>query len=160
MENCFALRCARICAATRGQRRGKGWDWRTGHERIGNTAINLGATQYWPAIEQWHRDGLIDPDLDDIDNIRFTIFAGADARLDRMHKPRYIRDTAAEMSWWACFTEESFADDLSGCDDDSNNRHGDPLALPFVREQPKVGRNDPCPCGSGKKFKKCCGANL
>ncbi|MBN1164481.1 MAG: preprotein translocase subunit SecA [Candidatus Krumholzibacteriota bacterium] len=25
------------------------------------------------------------------------------------------------------------------------------------REQPKVGRNDPCPCGSGKKYKKCCG---
>ena len=24
----------------------------------------------------------------------------------------------------------------------------------------KVGRNDPCPCGSGKKFKKCCGRNL
>ena len=23
---------------------------------------------------------------------------------------------------------------------------------------PKVGRNDPCPCGSGKKFKKCCGS--
>jgi len=28
---------------------------------------------------------------------------------------------------------------------------------PLRREQPKVGRNDPCPCGSGKKFKKCCG---
>ena len=27
----------------------------------------------------------------------------------------------------------------------------------FRRESPKVGRNDPCPCGSGKKFKKCCG---
>ena len=26
------------------------------------------------------------------------------------------------------------------------------------RTQPKVGRNDPCPCGSGKKYKKCCGA--
>ena len=26
----------------------------------------------------------------------------------------------------------------------------------FVREGPKVGRNDPCPCGSGKKYKKCC----
>ncbi|HOB72606.1 MAG TPA: YchJ family metal-binding protein, partial [bacterium] len=25
------------------------------------------------------------------------------------------------------------------------------------RESPKTGRNDPCPCGSGKKFKKCCG---
>ena len=29
---------------------------------------------------------------------------------------------------------------------------------PIVREEPKVGRNDPCPCGSGKKFKKCCGS--
>jgi preprotein translocase subunit SecA len=28
---------------------------------------------------------------------------------------------------------------------------------PTVREEPKVGRNDPCPCGSGKKYKKCCG---
>ena len=28
---------------------------------------------------------------------------------------------------------------------------------PVVREAPKVGRNDPCPCGSGKKYKKCCG---
>jgi preprotein translocase subunit SecA len=29
----------------------------------------------------------------------------------------------------------------------------------IVREAPKVGRNDPCPCGSGKKYKKCCGAD-
>jgi preprotein translocase subunit SecA len=28
---------------------------------------------------------------------------------------------------------------------------------PFKRDKPKVGRNDPCPCGSGKKYKKCCG---
>lgn len=27
---------------------------------------------------------------------------------------------------------------------------------PFVREEPRVGRNDPCICGSGKKYKKCC----
>ena len=27
----------------------------------------------------------------------------------------------------------------------------------YRREAPKVGRNDPCPCGSGKKYKKCCG---
>jgi SEC-C motif-containing protein len=29
---------------------------------------------------------------------------------------------------------------------------------PVVRETPKIGRNEPCPCGSGKKYKKCCGA--
>jgi preprotein translocase subunit SecA len=34
-----------------------------------------------------------------------------------------------------------------------------PLAIQRpVRVGPKVGRNDPCPCGSGKKYKKCCGA--
>lgn len=39
------------------------------------------------------------------------------------------------------------------------------LALPgkvetFRRETPKIGRNDLCPCGSGKKYKKCCGKGL
>lgn len=28
---------------------------------------------------------------------------------------------------------------------------------PKRREEPRIGRNDPCPCGSGKKYKKCCG---
>ena len=30
------------------------------------------------------------------------------------------------------------------------------LSQPIVRSEPKIGRNDPCPCGSGKKYKKCC----
>jgi len=32
-----------------------------------------------------------------------------------------------------------------------------PKGQTIVRAQPKVGRNDPCQCGSGKKYKKCCG---
>ena len=32
-----------------------------------------------------------------------------------------------------------------------------PVRQPSRRSEPKVGRNDPCPCGSGKKYKKCCG---
>lgn len=52
---------------------------------------------------------------------------------------RLITDTAQELSGWACFKKEkpsepSISDILSW----------------------KAGRNDPCPCGSGKKFKKCC----
>lgn len=39
-----------------------------------------------------------------------------------------------------------------------HHHHHEPQA-PLVRELPKVGRNDPCVCGSGKKFKKCCGLN-
>ena len=52
-------------------------------------------------------------------------------------------------------------DDACGCGHDHHHHghhhhhnHG-PIA-PFVRSGPKVGRNDPCPCGSGKKYKKCC----
>ena len=33
------------------------------------------------------------------------------------------------------------------------------MTIPVKRSEPKVGRNDPCPCGSGKKYKKCCGAH-
>jgi preprotein translocase subunit SecA len=29
-----------------------------------------------------------------------------------------------------------------------------------VKKAPKIGPNDPCPCGSGKKYKKCCGAGV
>jgi len=36
---------------------------------------------------------------------------------------------------------------------------GDMQVQQVVRSAAKVGRNDPCPCGSGKKYKKCCGAS-
>jgi len=38
-----------------------------------------------------------------------------------------------------------------------NSGDGDEGRQPKRRESPKVGRNDPCPCGSGKKYKQCCG---
>ncbi|MCB9073188.1 MAG: YchJ family protein [Bdellovibrionaceae bacterium] len=38
-----------------------------------------------------------------------------------------------------------------------HHHHHEPVA-PIQREAPKIQRNDPCPCGSGKKYKKCCGA--
>ncbi len=40
---------------------------------------------------------------------------------------------------------------------EGEGHHADhPHVETVVRSEPKVGRNDPCPCGSGKKFKKCC----
>jgi len=38
-----------------------------------------------------------------------------------------------------------------------NRGDGPPLQQPEGRKDKKIGRNDPCPCGSGKKYKKCCG---
>ncbi len=35
---------------------------------------------------------------------------------------------------------------------------GPAVSRPVARAAPKVGRNEPCPCGSGRKYKRCCGA--
>jgi preprotein translocase subunit SecA len=37
------------------------------------------------------------------------------------------------------------------------NRYAEEGAKQPARKENRVGRNDPCPCGSGKKYKKCCG---
>jgi HEAT repeat protein len=65
--------------------------------------------------------------------------------------------------------EEIFSAFSTSSDDDDYEPERSPLnrvkaiedfnevTMPFRREGPKIGRNDPCPCGSGKKYKKCCG---
>jgi hypothetical protein len=71
-------------------------------------------------------------------------------------------DTIAELEHWGCFQPESMRDDESdpfGCDDLDSDDLGPPWLpnnLPKRNPYRHVGRNDPCPCGSGKKFKKCC----
>jgi preprotein translocase subunit SecA len=52
---------------------------------------------------------------------------------------------------------ESHADAGAGADGDGERPRSKQETV--VRTQPKVGRNDPCPCGSGKKYKKCHGAS-
>jgi uncharacterized protein YecA (UPF0149 family) len=49
---------------------------------------------------------------------------------------------------WGSLTDDDFPESL-----DYSSRQPQPI----VRTEPKVGRNDPCPCGSGKKFKFCHG---
>lgn len=70
---------------------------------------------------------------------------------DNSDKFDKIKDTIKEMSWWACFNNN-----------ENPNINYDKINEFMESEQakikplPKVGRNDPCPCGSGKKYKKCC----
>lgn len=40
---------------------------------------------------------------------------------------------------------------------EDNEEFNEEVQETYIREEAKVGRNDPCPCGSGKKYKKCCG---
>jgi len=65
------------------------------------------------------------------------------AMLKENRQCRLINDVITEMEWWACFHQEA-------------NLKQDPATRLKYANQSKVGRNDPCPCGSGKKYKKCC----
>ena len=56
--------------------------------------------------------------------------------------------------------QEVSAYEQSGAPTATTNAPDAAAQRPQQREEPKVGRNDPCPCGSGAKFKKCCGKTL
>ena len=65
----------------------------------------------------------------------------------------YLPDVISKrQERWA---QERAAEHVHDMDDHDRDIFDGP-ALPHVRETPKVGRNEPCPCGSGKKYKKCC----
>lgn len=51
-----------------------------------------------------------------------------------------------------------FVDGESHTHKEGEGHHHHEPQEPVVRAEPKIGRNDPCHCGSGKKFKKCCAA--
>jgi vesicle coat complex subunit len=95
---------------------------------------------------KWIEDNYIDYGF-----IEETLTAGKDNVLERYKHDshhQFIDDTIEELHWWACFQEESFAKEEYVEDIYDDNQ---PI------KEFKTGRNDPCPCGSGKKYKKCCG---
>ncbi len=55
------------------------------------------------------------------------------------------------------YLTNQFIDESVACCNDTSCC---PPKVPIQRDAPKVGRNDPCICGNGRKFKKCCGKYL
>jgi hypothetical protein len=53
--------------------------------------------------------------------------------------------------------EEREGDEPEGLSPEAPSDDSLPAGKTIVRDEPKVGRNDPCPCGSGRKHKRCCG---
>ena len=64
-----------------------------------------------------------------------------------------IENTIEEIGWWSCFKEDK------DWEDQKKQKRKTPVIVqsPHKSKAEKIGRNAPCPCGSGKKYKKCCG---
>ena len=127
-------------------------------------------------IRQAYQDGLIDPQDIHPHDIRDAMARGKEQVLETLRRERgLIEDLEEEMGWMAGFEPAAlkfeppnakFEPPIAKFEPPSANSTGSAeserpaefeVAEPYRRPGPKVGRNDPCPCGSGKKFKKCCG---
>ena len=104
-------------------------------------------------IERAFADEIVETELITRKDVKCSLEQDKEKTLELLiNEPNYklIDDTAAEVSQWHCFQPAPKPAKVSAIE-----QFGKPVE---ARTQPKVGRNEPCPCGSGKKYKKCCGA--
>ncbi|MFW6388176.1 MAG: DUF1186 domain-containing protein, partial [bacterium] len=130
------------------------------------SAADLAARELLPQIEKVYEEELIEGFPDPPESIFSTLTEGGDFAVEKLAaNPDYtlIEDTVAEMEWWAAFRDAN--DDVFARRGVRSLLEANSQRAPVVdpeeaeriggtvrREQPKVGRNDPCPCGSGLKF--------
>jgi len=81
--------------------------------------------------------GVVDPTMEgDLEDIEIELGLREDRETEREPNPFH--------SMW------------KGLEEEYGHKLENVVTMPYVRTEEKVGRNDPCPCGSGKKYKKCC----
>jgi hypothetical protein len=114
---------------------------------------DLGAAELLPTIREWFAAGLVDDSYVTLADVEADIRRSPAECLASLREDGrgLIDDVAHEAALWPAFHELP------------------PVRLPPIplgslrepvrRDETKVGRNDPCPCGSGRKYKKCHGAH-
>jgi hypothetical protein len=103
-----------------------------------------------PVIDGWLAAGKIDEMLLRPIDVDATYSAPYDELNEELTRGERFDELIDYLSEWPWFKTGDSSE--PGADDDM----GDWAEQPYVREGRKIGRNEPCPCGSGKKYKKCC----
>lgn len=101
-------------------------------------------------IKQLFERRELEPSIIGLATINSTLKKTKEAVLQesqQMGRYDYIHDTIAELQGWASFNQQQ----------NQSWPETKLAAKPDPVKVEKIGRNDPCPCGSGKKYKKCCG---
>jgi len=122
-----------------------------------DSSRDLGPAPMLEKIRGWLDEGLIDPSVTGIKGFeRGAAMPVADciAEAAANANNRYIGDALDEVASWYCYEVPEPHQEAGGSGWPEKPVHSPGTV---VRDTPKVGRNEPCPCGSGKKFKKCCG---
>lgn len=137
--------------------------------------LSFGPAEARDDLRQAFDREVVDPCLVDWENVERSIEEATEEMQRALdHCPPTEIDTIEELQTWAAFREEPpkrplpppvHQVHLSSLATSISSPAGpalrppplEPAAAPVEPRGEHVGRNDPCPCGSGKKFKKCCG---
>ena len=130
-------------------------------DALASAVAGLPAPELLEDVRQANEDGLLDFTFTDLEDIEREM---NDPKSWRCERQNLIENAIDEMAWWHAFhAEDSLPRILPQVEPPLQEliRAAPPVSeyvaqKPFVRG-PKIGRNDPCSCGSGRKFKKCCG---
>ncbi len=133
-------------------------------DNLVGVSADLGFSSLLPLVQRAFEEDLCDPWFRSPEGVLKDLQNGGNPRWAKRCKP--IDDVVSEMENWACFNIRPYQqppklDTPSGLLRDDTGLTGNFPFRPVVPPPPLypgVTRNDPCPCGSGKKFKKCCGA--
>jgi hypothetical protein len=121
-------------------------------------SCDLYLKELMPDIRKAFADNLVDEFFIDLRWIKRKLAEGKEetlASLRANHHYHYINDTISEMEGWHCFQSPRPSPSPSPPPEPSSSSS---QVTPRPAPPPKkVGRNDPCPCGSGRKYKHCCG---
>ena len=126
----------------------------------------LGPAGARETIVEAFRRNLVDPFLISLEDVEEVIREGESsvgAYLEDL-APTHIDDAVEELRHWVAFRQEDErqagpSEEVAG--DFAGSTIGPAMTddgAPIASRGRRVGRNEPCPCGSGKKYKKCCGA--
>lgn len=109
------------------------------------SVIKLHAVEYIDIIRETFNRGCVDISIPgDLEDVEIALGLRDKRVTPRPNYNRYSPELLEQLQ----AIRERFGPEGSNSDDY--------IEAPTVRLPPKIGRNDPCPCGSGKKFKKCC----
>ncbi len=114
-----------------------------------SASAKLCAVELSRDVEIAYRHGLVWPGYISPEDVEDDFALGPEGVVERLVGDYHclpMTDVIGAMEWWAAFKKP----------EKSPGRSGSAAA----KKPTKVGRNQPCPCGSGKKHKKCCGSPL
>lgn len=118
-----------------------------------NECCDLRAVELYEDIKLAFKENLIDlmsiglEDVEDSFELSIDSFSLEDLKFNNHNT--LITDTISKLKNWAAFNENTYQKDYFVTSKVQNEQ--------VEIKETKTGRNDPCPCGSGKKYKKCCG---